>query len=180
MGINDTYGSSGQGKDTLAMSVDLRLSAAVGEDVAVSHLAQSQFAVVAVSTEILKTVKSLSQTSQSFTKVVLVSFPIGTAGVETTIVDTTGEAVANVPSACRPVATLIGDVILHASSRINLAFNRHDGSTKSFVVFRGIHAIGISQRVVDVLFSAVDTQSFGCHLEFLGGISKRHERQNPD
>ena len=51
--VDGTKRASNKRKDSLAVEVDLSVSAAVGKDLVVSHLPQRQFAVVTVSREIL-------------------------------------------------------------------------------------------------------------------------------
>jgi len=63
---------------------------------------------------------------------------------------------------------------------VNLEFSRVNRTSESFVVGTSILAIGITKRVVDVLFRSVTTQALFGNLELFGGISMRQEGKNPD
>jgi hypothetical protein len=111
-----------------------------------------------------------SQASECFTKVFLLT-PVVSAGVDPTKVDTPREGPLDVPERCGDSEALVGDVILHAGTRVDLELDGIDGASESRIPLSGVLVIGVVFRVIDVLFRSVYPQSLGRHFEFFRGVA---------
>jgi hypothetical protein len=132
--IDGSKGARYEWVDALAPDVHLGVGADVGEDVAVAHLYQREFAVVAMGAKVLQTVEGLAETPQRLAEMFRLALPVAARGVEAAEVDTPREAEAEVPGTRRPVARLVGDVVLHGGPRIDLGLDGAHWSAQARVV----------------------------------------------
>jgi len=100
--------------------------------------------------------------------------------IHAAVVDATSKTPFDKARRGRPAAGLVGDVILHASLRINLEFGRRHWSTKTRVVLSGILIVGIVFRVIDVFLGTIASETLFSDLELGSSISEAHECQDPD
>jgi len=66
----------------------------------------------------IRTVQSLTQTTKSLTQILFITFVVAMS-VHTAIVNGSLEAVSDIARRSGPITTLVGDVVLHTSIRIN-------------------------------------------------------------
>jgi hypothetical protein len=171
--------ASHEGIYALSMEMDLGMRTAMGEHRMVAKLSKGKLTVVAVSTEVFHGVQRLTKTSQSLAEVIFVSF-LGTAGVKTTIVDASGEAVSQISGAGCPITILVRDIVFHASSRVNFGFYFLNGPSQTLIKSPRINSISVTERIIDVFFWTIDAEAIRGHFEFAGGIAVSHERENPN
>lgn len=101
-------------------------------------------------------------------------------GVNPAEMNTSSNTVSDVAGAGCPPTTIIGDVVLHASTRINQELLLLDRPSETRVVLPCVLVVGIVLWVVDVLLGTVHAQSLLGDLKFSGGIAKGQEAQNPN
>lgn len=99
--------------------------------------------------------------------------------VDTAIVNTASETEAEVSSTGRPTAVFVGDVVLHAASRVNFQLPRVNRTSEPLVVSTGILSVGVAKGIVDMFFRSVDAKSLLGNFEFLGCIAVGQERKYP-
>lgn len=129
----------------------------------------------------LKTMKSLSKTTESFAEICfLASSMTCTIGIKTSKMYTARHAELYIASTSSPPTLLVGNVVLHACVHVDLEFDLLHRTSEAWIELSGIIIIGVVFGIVDVLFRSVDTKTFFSNLEFLGSIAKREEAQNPD
>jgi hypothetical protein len=98
----------------------------------------------------------LAEASEGFAQVCLLALAATrAAGVEATKVYATGEAEAKITGTGGPASRLIGDVILHAGTRVYFHLSGIDRSSQSRVECAGILTITVAERVVNVLFRSI-------------------------
>ncbi|KAI6763074.1 hypothetical protein HG530_009054 [Fusarium avenaceum] len=146
----------------------------MGEHRVVAKLAEGKLTVVAVGTEIFHGMQRLAEASQSFAEVIFVSF-LGSAGVKSTIVDTSCEAVSQIGSAGCPVSTFVRNVILHTCARVDFSLYLFYRASQSFIEGTRIEPLSVSKRVVDMFFWAVDSETVGGNLKFTSSIAMSHK-----
>lgn len=123
----------------------------------------------------------LPQTPQGLTQIhLLPRRALRTTRVQAPKMDTPRKAEAQVPGAGGPAALLVGDVVLHAGARVDLELAVVDGPAQAGVVLAGVLAVGVAQRVVDVLLGAVDAQALFRDLELFRRVAVGHEGEDPD
>lgn len=112
--------------------------------------------------------------------------------------NTASETVAKVAGTRGIPAALVGDIVLHASTRVDLGLDGIDRSAESGVKLSGIGTISISERVaveckqdstlcprrfddysLDMFLRSIDTKPLFRHFELFRGVTMGHERQDP-
>lgn len=120
-------------------------------------------------------------------------------GVGPSKVDTAAKTELDKGSAGGPVASLIGDIVLHAGVRVDFELDSTNGWAQPLVILACIFIVGIvlgvtarkktisttSQEwrieldLLDMFLWTVNTQSIRSHLEFTRGIAEAQERKDP-
>lgn len=108
----------------------------------------------------LRTVQSLTQTTKSLTQILFITFVVAVS-VHAAIVNSSLEAVSDITRRGGPVATLVGDVVLHAGIRIDCKLHLLDRSTKTLVVLSCIDIVSIIFRVVNMLLKVGSVELCG-------------------
>lgn len=76
-------------------------------------------------------------------------------------------------------SSLIGNVILHASFRVDGKLGSFiDRATKTTVILAGIDVVCVVFGVVDVVFGAVAAKAVGCDFEFAGTVTESEEAED--
>lgn len=102
-----------------------------------------------------QSVKGLAEETH---RLVLVLCPVRRR-VAATHVDTAQEGATDKSLGSVPVATLVGNVVLHTRLGVNLELARVDGATEARVDFTGVLAIGVALGVVNVLGGEVAAET---------------------
>lgn len=123
----------------------------VWKDVVIAHFAKHELNVVGMSSKIFDTMQALSKAAKSFAEVFFSPFGVTTAGVGATEVDAAIEGVPDVARAGRPVAALIGNVVLHAGFRVELQLDRLNWWAETRVILTTIDIVIQVLGIVDVL-----------------------------
>ena len=132
-------------------------------------------------TAYLKTMKTLSQTSEGLAQVCLLAArPPSTMSVNPAEMNTSRNTVSDVARAGCPSTTVIGNVILHACVRIDHELLLLYRPSETRIVLPRVLVVGIVLWVVNMLLGAVHAQSLLGDLEFSGGVTKGQEAQNPN
>lgn len=140
--IHHTKGTSHKREDATTVEVDLSANTRMRENIMKSHLAQRKLAVVRVRAKVLQCMQSLAHAAQRLSEILLISLAPRTC-IDASVVDAARQAVLDVGGACIPVATLVGDVVLHPGMWVDIELNLAHGRTEALVILASIHVIGV-------------------------------------
>lgn len=118
-------------------------------------------------------VQALTKTPQSLAKIRFLALEISsTVSVQTTKVDTSGEAEFDIARARSPTSAFVGYIIFHTGIRIDVELNWLHQASETGIILSSIIIIRVVLWIINVLFRPVDTKSIVCHLEFFRSITK--------
>jgi hypothetical protein len=196
--IRSAESSGNKRPETLSgsLNTDLRITANMGENLMVAQLNKRKFNPIGMSAEIFECMKRLELTGAAL-KGYLAEKTKGFKHVSLIIISASAKfnclckGFTNVMGTSSPPSLFICDVILDSGARVDFKFTSIDRTTKTTIVLSCVGVISVILRIIDMFFRSVNSESFFSYLqinatsnmeyfEFVGGISKRHESENPN